>query len=190
MRRVRLPAQPVTVTLALLLMAPAFSWSASPTGEGGEVPLKVCQAQYETPPPPPSFKKQALTILINADRELNRYGGRAHTLFLCVYQLADPNGFNQLAQEKDGLAKLLDCTRFDASVANAKTYLVQPAAALSVILDRAEGTRFIGLATGYFGTGREKMTELTPLLKGGDEGAPASISIELGPTELSRVRVK
>jgi predicted component of type VI protein secretion system len=158
--------------------------------------------RYQPYQPPPSraeavkaaaeaFKKEALTILIKADTQLNRFERNAHALFLCVYQLKDPNGFNQLAQEKDGLPKLLECSRFDGSVANAKQFVVQPGDQMNEVRDRAEGARYIGLATGYYGNGKEKVTELRALLPGGaSDPAGAIISIELGPYEISSVKVK
>ena len=138
-----------------------------------------------------AFKKEALTIQINADAQLNQFERNAHTLFLCIYQLKDPNAFNQLAQEKDGLPKLLECSRFDGSVANAKQFVVQPGQQMKEVRDRAEGARYIGLATGYYGTGREKVTELSALLPGkANDPAGATVSIDLGPHEISSLKVK
>jgi type VI secretion system VasD/TssJ family lipoprotein len=138
-----------------------------------------------------AFRKEALTIQIKADPQLNRFQKNAHTLFLCIYQLKDPNGFNQLAEEKEGLPKLLECSRFDASVANAKQFVLQPGQELNDVRDRAEGARYLGLATGYYGTGREKVTELCPLAPGrGSDPSGTSIRIELGPYEITSVKVK
>jgi predicted component of type VI protein secretion system len=135
--------------------------------------------------------KETLSILIKADKELNRYGRNCHALFLCLYQLKDPNGFNQLAQEKDGVPKLLECSRFDASVANAKQYVLQPGQELNEVRDRAEGARYLGLATGYYGAGKEKLTEISRLLQaGGNDHSGDSVTIELGPYEISKVQVK
>ena len=142
----------------------------------------------ETPPAAQSFRKEGLTLQIQADPQLNRYQRNAHTLFLCLYQLKDPNGFVQLAQERDGLQKLLECGRFDDSVANARQYVIQPGQRLTEMRDRSEGSRYLGVATGYFGSGKEKVTDLANLSAGGD-GA-ATISIELGPHEITSVKVK
>lgn len=148
------------------------------------------RAEAQSRPAAESFKKEAISILIKADPQLNRFQRNAHALFLCIYQLKDPNGFNQLAQEKDGIPKLLECSRFDASVANAKQFTVQPGQELNDVRDRAEGARYIGLATGYYGTGKERVTELSPLAPGrGSDPSGASIRIELGPQEITSVKV-
>ncbi len=136
-----------------------------------------------------AFRKDDISILIKADPQLNRYQNNAHALFLCVYQLKDPNGFNQLAEEDDGLAKLLECGRFDGSVANAKRLVVQPGQELKEMRDRAEGARYLGIASGYYGTGKEKMTHLSPLANVAGKGG-TTIRMELGPFEITNVQVK
>jgi type VI secretion system VasD/TssJ family lipoprotein len=150
-------------------------------------PTRASAAQSPTAAP----SKETLSILIKADKELNRFEKNCHALFLCIYQLKDPNGFNQLAQEKDGVPKLLECSRFDASVANAKQYVLQPGQELNDLRERAEGARYLGVATGYYGSGKEKVTELTRLLQaGGNDHPGAGVTIELGPYEISKVRVQ
>jgi len=140
--------------------------------------------------PPTVPSKETLSILIKGDKELNRFERNSHALFLCIYQLKDPNGFNQLAQEKDGVLKLLECSRFDASVANAKQYVLQPGQELNDLRERAEGARYLGLATGYYGSGKEKVTELSRLLQVETDHSGAGVTIELGPYEISRVKVQ
>ena len=53
-------------------------------------------AKKMLPPPQWTYEKDAVKIEIQADALLNQDNGKAHTLSLCVYQLRDPNGFNQL----------------------------------------------------------------------------------------------
>jgi predicted component of type VI protein secretion system len=137
-----------------------------------------------------SYQKEDLTLLIRADLQLNRFQNNAHTLFMCIYQLKDPNAFNQLAEEKDGVPKLLECNRFDGSVANAKRIVVQPGQSMKDSRDRAEGARFIGIATGYFGSGKQKVTELAPLSVNNAGFSSTTIDVQLGPYEIERVTVK
>lgn len=139
-----------------------------------------------------NFKKDNIKLLIKADSQLNRFKSNSHTLLLCLYQLKDPNGFNQLVQEKDGLPKLMECGRFDATVANAKQFVVQPGQEFSEVCDKAEGARYIGIATGYYGMGKEKVTELSPLLstREGSGGTGSIVRIDLGPYQISSIEVK
>ncbi|UFS70725.1 type VI secretion lipoprotein TssJ [Geomonas sp. RF6] len=137
-----------------------------------------------------TYKKDDITFRIKGDPQLNRYGNNAHALYLCVYQLKDPNTFNQLAEEKGGVAKLLQCSRFDSSVANAKRLVVQPGQEIQETRDRAEGARFIGVTGGYYGTGTEKMSHLAPLAVAKGDFSGNTISIELGPYEIDNVTVE
>ncbi len=137
-----------------------------------------------------TYKKDDMTFVLKADAQLNRYQNNAHTLFLCIYQLKDPNAFNQLAEDKNGLPKLLECSRFDSSVANAKRLVMQPGQEIKDVRDRAEGARFIGIATGYFGTGKERVTHLAPLSVTRGDFSNNTIQVDLGPYEIDNVTVK
>lgn len=57
--------------------------------------LTACAAK-QLPPPQWTYEKEAIRLHIKADNKLNLDEGEAHTLLLCVYQLSDPNTFNQL----------------------------------------------------------------------------------------------
>ena len=138
---------------------------------------------------PPEYKKGGVTLNIAADPQLNRYKNSPHTLLICFYQLKDPNAFNQLADDPNSLSKLMECGKFDSSVTYTKKYIVQPGQIVSEQRDLAEGTRFFGLAAGYYSQGTEKTTHLAPLTTSLTRSS-MSVSIELGPNEISRVTVK
>jgi type VI secretion system VasD/TssJ family lipoprotein len=127
------------------------------------------------------YKEKAIHVKLTADSRLNLYQGGPHALVLCLYQLKDPNAFNQLVEEKDGLLKLLDCSRFDATVANAKRIVIQPGQVEKQDLDRAEGAKYVAVAAGYY-TFKERPTRIysvpTGSLLGKDE---LSINLYLGP---------
>jgi type VI secretion system VasD/TssJ family lipoprotein len=101
-------------------------------------------------PPEWGYEKGAVRLHMKADPQLNLYSGSPHTLLLCIYSLRDPNAFNQLADEKDGLSKLLECGRFDPSVTNSKRLVVNPGQEMSESLDRAEGAKYVGIVAGYY----------------------------------------
>ena len=106
------------------------------------------------------YEKDALTLRIKADRQLNLYGGKPHTLQLCIYQLKDPNSFNQLIGDEDGLYNLLECALFDESVSTTKRFTIQPGKDLVFTLDRSEGARYIGIVAGYNTLDGKRMTRL------------------------------
>ena len=130
-----------------------------------------------------------IEVLITADPQLNQFQRTPHALLLCLYQLKDPNGFQQLAQDQAGTPKLMECARFDETVVNAGQVVVQPGQELREIRSRGEGTRYLGIATGYYSLGRKRVTELS--LISTKNGVPAGmVRIDLGPHEITNVRVE
>lgn len=103
-------------------------------------PIQPAKWQYE---------KAAIKLHIKADDQLNLYNGKPHTLHLCLYQLKEPNAFNQLRGDEDGLYELLECNLFDESVSTTKRLIIYPGKDLSFTLDRADGARYIGIVAGY-----------------------------------------
>jgi type VI secretion system VasD/TssJ family lipoprotein len=111
-------------------------------------------------PPEWRYEKDAIKITLQADPQLNLYNNMAHTLELCIYQLKDPNGFNQLTETEDGLYKLLEGGMFDATVANFKRLNISPGQSMPISMDRAEGARYIGIAAGYATIQKNLITRL------------------------------
>jgi len=111
-------------------------------------------------PPEWRYEKEAIKLTLQADPQLNLYNNMAHTLQLSVYQLKDPNGFNQLAETEDGLYKLLEGSMFDATVANFKRLNMSPGQSMPFIMDRAEGAKYIGIAAGYATIEKDRITRL------------------------------
>lgn len=134
---------------ALLIIGLFFACSSPPPKSGPPGP----QPEW-------SFEKEAIRLSFQADRDLNLYDGLRHALSLCLYQLKDPNAFNQLASDRNGLYVLLGCETFDPSVTSFRRITVQPGQELNVTLDRGQASRYVGIAAGYYGLEREKVTRL------------------------------
>lgn len=141
-------------------------------------------------PDRPEQMTDAVTVVVNADPGLNRFRNNAHALVLCLYQLKESNGFSQLAEDKDGMSKLLECGRFDSSVAHARRIVVQPGQTLKETPFKAEGARFMGIATGYYGAGKQRTSHLVPLSGTHDDGSARTVQVDLGPLEIRDVTVK
>jgi hypothetical protein len=109
------------------------------------------------------YAKEAIRLHLKSDPQLNLYQRSPHTLMLCVYHLRDPNAFNQLVEEKEGLWKLLECGRFDPSVTFSKRVVVQPGQELTELLDRPEGAKYVGLVGGYYLLQKERAVRLFPI---------------------------
>jgi type VI secretion system VasD/TssJ family lipoprotein len=122
--------------------------------------LMVACASQPLPPPDWSYAKDAIDVTLKADPKLNYAEGMPHTLLVCLYQLKEPNAFNQLAGDTDGIYKLLECGLFDSSVATAKRLIVNPGQDVAVKLDRDEGAKYVAVVAGYYVLERERMTRL------------------------------
>jgi type VI secretion system VasD/TssJ family lipoprotein len=97
------------------------------------------------------FEPGAVTIKVQPDdTRLNFFQGEPHALNMCVYQLSDPNAFNMLSKNEEGITKLLGCSDFDPSVASVKTIVVQPAVDEIHVHDRAMGAKYIGVVAGFW----------------------------------------
>jgi type VI secretion system VasD/TssJ family lipoprotein len=121
--------------------------------------IMACASQ---PAPPPAwiYEKEAIEINLKADPKLNFEGGVPHTLVACVYQLKDPNAFNQLSEDIKGIHKLLQCELFDPAVATAKRLIVHPGQDVNILLDRAEGAKYVAIVCGYYMLQKNRMIRL------------------------------
>jgi len=151
------------------------------------------------PPPQYTYGKDAITFHLKADPQLNLFQGSPHTLLICAYQLRDPNGFNQLSGDQDGLYKLLECNPFDGSVTYVKRLIVQPGQDVTFTLDRAEGTKYVGFVAGYSQMTNKNILRLfsVPVVveKKGllritkiQKPGPLTVEILLGPQGIKEVK--
>ncbi len=96
------------------------------------------------------FQQKAISIQYVSNYNLNYYDHQSHVIPLVVYQLGNIDSFNSLKQDKSGLLKLLAAKKFDSSVMSVTKYFVAPQKKNEIILDRAEGTVWVALVTGYY----------------------------------------
>lgn len=96
-----------------------------------------------------TYEPGGVKLRYKADMMLNQYDDEGHTVALCVYQLSQPNAFNNLVKTEQGLLKLLECKSFDASVVYFENIFVEPGQDQVDFLDRAEGATYLGVAAGY-----------------------------------------
>jgi type VI secretion system VasD/TssJ family lipoprotein len=160
--------------------------------------LVTCGSKKIIEPESWPYKENAIHLILRADPQLHLHNGVPHTLHLCFYQLRDPNAFNQLTEDKEGLYVLLNCGTFDASVTGFKALIVQPGQVLSQSMDRAEGTRYVGIAAGYYNVERERIIRSTRIPVKIKRKAPTFIKkiaepdvlkldITLGPQQIEKI---
>ena len=159
--------------------------------------LAACAAK-QLPPPQWTYEKEAIRLHIKADKQLNLDEGEAHTLLLCTYQLSDPNNFNQLANDQDGLYRLLECSLFGDGAAVAKRMIIQPDQDINLALDRAEGARYVAMVAGYYVLEKDRMVKMVEIpeyveekgfFKKSKTRKPARLDIELilGPQQITTI---
>jgi type VI secretion system VasD/TssJ family lipoprotein len=139
------------------------------------------------------YEKDAISLHLKGDPNLNLFEKRPHTLLVCVYQLRDPNALNQVLQDAEDVSKLLECARFDPSIVNAKKFILQPGKEITEALDRAEGARYIGIVAGYYNLDKQRASRIIPVPVGGMIGKKASrmnLDVFLGPDEIQGVKEK
>jgi len=146
------------------------------------------------------YSEQGIQLRVKSDLKLNLYQGKTHTLVLCVYQLRDPNTFNQIADEEGGLSKLLDGSRFDNSVSSSKKIVVHPGIEVTEVLDRADGAEYVCVVAGYFYELQKDKDEIQkdqivrlfpiPLSMFTKQPKKFNIHLILGPQEIKNLEVK
>ena len=162
----------------------------------------VCAcASRPLPPPEWQYEKEAIKLHLKADANLNLEEGTPHTLLVCVYQLKDPNAFNQLANDDDGLYKLLQCQLFDTAVATSKKLIARPGQDMNFVFDRAEGAKYLAVVAGYYVLHKDRMIRLfdIPVViekkgffrrKKTQKPGPMNIELTLGPRQIMTVEGK
>ena len=123
--------------------------------------LFICSCAAQKPIPPEwVYGPEEITLTLRNDGQLNLLDGMPHTLLLCAYQLKDPNTFNQLSEDIDGLRKLLECDLYDGSVASSKKIIAYPGQNQTFNLDRAEGARYVAIVAGYYLLEKERVVRV------------------------------
>jgi type VI secretion system VasD/TssJ family lipoprotein len=144
-----------------------------------------------SPPPEPDYRfaKDAIKIRIKSDPQLNMKDKKPHTLLVCVYQIRDKSIFEQFSASEDGIYQLLDCEAFNDTVTATKRLIIQPNQDMTLVMDRMDKTKTLGIAAGYFKLDKMKMTKLfdIPVSTVGSSEArvePMNLYINLGAQQI------
>ena len=139
------------ISMSLCVLVPAFILSSCAFFQSTDFPKDV------------PYIKDGINFHLRGDNRLNLYRGVPHALVLCAYQLTDANAFNQLLEEKDGMARLLVCTRFDPTVNYAKKMIVQPGQDIYEAMEKTEGSRQVAVIAGYYEFQKKQAVKVIPL---------------------------
>lgn len=119
-----------------------------------------------------SYMKNALVIDIKAQNNLNTYNNQSHTVLLGLFELSDPNIFNQILEQQGSVSKILGGNVFDGNVLSRRKLVIQPGEHKKLIMDRVEGARYLGVVAGYY-----KLQQ--------DKSSGRLFSVELGHTKTT-----
>ena len=153
----------------------------------------ICScASLPVAPPEWKYEKKAIRLQLKADFQLNLHEGTPHTLLVCVYQLRNPNTFNQLAGDNNGIYELLECKLFDDSVAGSERLIIHPGQDLTFTLNRAEGAKYVAIVAGYYLLHKERLFNIPVIvenkwwIKRAKISKPGYLNIELtlGPQQI------
>jgi len=103
------------------------------------------------------FETEALLFQVSAPSELNVFEGIRHATVVKVLQLDNPKVFNTLRQDPFGIADMLTQKALDPSFITEKKLYLMPDDQKTLIVDREEGTRYIGILTGYYSLDEYKL---------------------------------
>ena len=140
-------------------------------------------------------EKGAIVLDIKPDAKLNSLGNKGHKLTMCIYQLKDQSMFNQLISNEQGLYKLLDCSVFDSSAIACTRIYVDPGKNQKMLIDRAEGTKYVAIIAGYYKLEKDKIIRFYKIpevnqrygflkLKKRKVPGKLEITLNLGPKEI------
>ncbi len=143
-----------------------------------------------------TYEPNGIGLYLKADPRLNFYQGYPHTIRFCLYQLIDPMDFNQLKDKKEGLEKLCEGGTF-GKVTTLKCFFLNPGHELREALDRAEGTKWVGLIACYYKLQESKVIRVYEIPvkeekvdKRTTQKKPGKLDINLylGPEEIQELR--
>jgi type VI secretion system VasD/TssJ family lipoprotein len=109
-----------------------------------------CASKKPAPEPEWVYKPKAIYISYQADAMLNEFNGSSHALQLVIYQFDNINKFVEFSEYTDGIITLLKAENFDPSVQAVKKIFIDPGKSDTLVLDRAEKSRWVGIVAGYY----------------------------------------
>ena len=96
-----------------------------------------------------TFKRNAVTLDVSADLDLNLADKRPHTLVVGVMELRDPNAFLPLVQDPDRAMETLAAGKKRTGILAMWRFIIPPGAHQLLTVDRMNHARYLGVIAGY-----------------------------------------
>lgn len=110
-----------------------------------------------------TFKRQAVTLDVSADLDLNLADKRPHTLVVGVMELRDPNAFLPLIQDPDRAMETLAAGKKRTGILAMWRFIIPPGAHQLLTVDRMNHARYLGVIAGYSEYSSKQDIVLRPL---------------------------
>ncbi len=120
-------------------------------------------ASSVVPPARWEMQEEGIILRISSDKNLHNENGIPKPLNIVIYQLTDTKKFNQMADEKTGLYKMLKCTKYDHSVVDVRKIKLMPGSDSVIRIDRLAEARHVAIVAGYSAMKKESMVRLFPI---------------------------
>jgi type VI secretion system VasD/TssJ family lipoprotein len=96
------------------------------------------------------YQKNGIMIELVSGNDLNFYANESHTLVLGVYQLADSKPFVKMLANSSQIMRTLETGKGGDGVLQLDRYIVSPGKRTTIVLDRVQDARFVGMVAGYY----------------------------------------
>jgi type VI secretion system VasD/TssJ family lipoprotein len=147
-----------------------------------------------------TWEKQAITIHVIPNRNLNLSDKRPHTLIIGIAEISDPNGFLPLLQNPDRAMETLASGKKRSGILAVRRFIISPGTAGDIVLDRMRDAVYLGIIAGYSDYSSKKDIRIRPMpvrvrrsgiIFRSNHFRPAMVSVRLilGPKHLESLQV-
>lgn len=139
--------------------------TASKTSSAEVTPAEKKAADAKVEADDKNVQGDVIAVTLTGSKDLNTFNNQSHTLVLVLYQLSQSSVFAQFLETPEGKAKLLSGESFDPSVLARRRVVLQPGETQQVVVDRAEGAKYLGAVAGYYNVQTQDMSRLVPVVR-------------------------
>jgi type VI secretion system VasD/TssJ family lipoprotein len=113
---------------------------------------------------PWTYQQKAILLEIESEKSLNAFDNVPNALLMKVFQFTDPRAFLIASKSSSGLRRLLTAEQIDPACIGIEHFIVLPGNKQTLVLDREEGARYIGVVLGYSNFKQAKIARLIPIV--------------------------
>ena len=114
------------------------------------------------------YEESAIYINLESEGLLNFYNNEPHTMILGVIQLSEPKGFTKLLKSPEVIKQILETGKAEETILQLDRFVVTPGTRTSLLIDRAQDAKVVGVVAGYFNFDAIKSSRLfkiPPIIK-------------------------